>query len=209
MKHLSLILNGILAVAVVVLFILHFSDSNKESNSTEIAEEAASLIGKEFTIAFINSDSLVDNLEFLKDQQKNLEVKSEQMNQTFRSRVERLQREIETFQRDAQTMTMAKARSTEEELMKKQQNLQMYEQSLTQELMREQEKVTNELYTLLTDYLKDYGQKNEIQMVFKYDRSSDLLFAKDSMDITKVVVNDLNQKYASDKIEETETEVKE
>jgi len=102
-------------------------------------------------------------------------------------------------------MTMAKARSTEEELMKKQQNLQLYEQSLSQELMREQEKVTNELYTLLTDYLKDYGQKNDIQMVFKYDRSSDLLFAKDSMDITRVVVKDLNEKYASNKAQEKES----
>jgi len=89
-KHLSLILNGILAVAVVVLFILHFSGNENESNSTEIAEEAAALVAKDFTIAFINSDSLVDNLEFLKEEQKKLEAKSEQMNQNFRSRVERL-----------------------------------------------------------------------------------------------------------------------
>src|SRR5690606_6885677 len=87
----------------------------------------------------------------------------------------------------------------EEDLGNKQQNLRMYEQSLSQELMAEQNKLQQELYERLTDYLKEYGQKNNLQYVLKYDVSSDVLFAGDSLDITDPVLKGLNQIYQDEK----------
>jgi outer membrane protein len=59
----------------------------------------------------------------------------------------------------------------------------------------EESNLNQELYKKITTYLKDYGTQNGIQIVFKFDPSSDLLFVGDSLDITKDIINGLNESY--------------
>jgi len=68
----------------------------------------------------------------------------------------------------------------------------LYEQSLQQQIMDEQGRVAQELYTKLTDYLKTYSKERGIAVVVKYDRESDVLYAGDSLDISKDVIKGLN-----------------
>jgi outer membrane protein len=193
MKNLSLVLNIVLLVAVGVLFYLQFSSKGNEGGGS-----AATVAGAT-SIAYINSDSVLKYYDFLKDNKVVLEEKTKKMDADFRNRAQSLQSEITTYQRNANNYTIGQARALEEDLTKKQQNLQMYQQSLSQELANEEAKLNKELYDRITGYLKTYGESKGLQVVFKFDPTSDVLYGVSALDITNDVVKGLNDSYKAEK----------
>lgn len=192
MKNLPIILCTILLVAVSVLYYLHFSTGAPKSGSTNVA------VG-ELTIAYINSDSVLKNYDFLKDSKVVLESKTKKMDSDYRNRAQSLQNEITAYQRNQANYTIGQARALEEDLTKKQQNLQMYQQTLSQELMNEESKLNKQLYDRITAFLKKYSAENGLQVVFKFDPTSDVLYGGESLDITSPVLTGLNEEYKSEK----------
>lgn len=191
MKNLSLILNIVLLAAVVALYILHFTSGKDQTPETSETNAAPFAVN----IAYINSDTLLQKYEFSKVAADELESKQVELQAEYENRARGLQTEIQNFQRNAQNMTMAQARAIEEDLTKKQQNLLRYQESLTQTLMQEEAKVSNELYDKVADYLRDYGLTNNYQLVLTYQKGSGVLYANDSLNITTQVVDGLNQAY--------------
>jgi outer membrane protein len=96
-------------------------------------------------------------------------------------------------------MTYNQQRGAEEELSRKQQNLELYQQSLSQEIMVDQNNLSKELYERITTFLQEYGKTRSLQLVLKFDTSSDVLYAGDSLDITQVVIDGLNSKFKDEK----------
>lgn len=194
MKNISLVLNGVLLVAVAVLYFLHFSDRPSEQSAGSLISSASG----DPLIAFINSDSVLKSYKYLDVKRKELEEKTKKLDQEYRNRAQGLQNDITNYQRNVGNLTLSQARALEEDLQKKQQNLRVYEQSLTQELMGEETKLNKELYDRVTAFLKKYGQSNGLHIVFKFDQTSDVLFAGDSLDITSAVIAGLNSEYETE-----------
>jgi outer membrane protein len=199
-KNLSLILNIVLAIAVIILYVLHFSSKPAPGAAGSFDAAPTSLFTADgLTIAYINSDSLLQNYEFFKDMEKKMEERQQKLNREYQNRAQGLQNEIENFQRTANNMTMSQARAIEEDLRRKQQNLMVYQESLAQELMQEENKINTELYDKLSDYLKDYGKNKGLQLVLTYQKGSGVLYANDSMNITQDVIKGLNDAYLVEK----------
>lgn len=194
MKNLSLILNAVLLVAVLILFYLHFSSGKPVTASSG----GQSNLG-DSKIAYIRSDSVLKNYDYLKVQREALEAKTKKMDQDYRNRAIGLQNEIAAYQRNVSSMTLGQVRATEEDLGKKQQNLQMYQQSLSQQVMEEEAKLNKELYDRVTVFLKKYGEEKGLQIVLKLDQTSDVLYAVDGLDISNDVTAGLNAEYKSEK----------
>jgi len=189
MKNISLILNAILFVAVAVLYYLQFSPKSKavvEDNSSNVSD---------LKIAYINSDSVLKYYEFFNVNKGKLEAKGKKLDQDFRNRAQSLQNDISAYQRNVGSMTIGQAKAVEEDLGKKQQNLQLYQRSLEQEIMTEQSKMNEELYAKITAFLKQYGEEKGLQVVLKYDPSSDLLYGGKTIDITQDVIKGLNEAF--------------
>jgi len=188
---LSLILNVVLFVAVAVLYFLHFSiQSNSEESS-----ESTMVDSLPVNIAYINSDTLLKNYEFSKVASDQLENRKDELQAEYENRARGLQTEIANFQRNAQNMTIAQARAVEEDLTKKQQNLMRYQETLSQTLLQEESKISNELYNKVANYLRDYGLANNYQIVLTYQKGSGVLYANDSLNITRKIISGLNQAY--------------
>jgi outer membrane protein len=192
MKNISLILNAVLFVAVAVLYYLHFSPKG-----SPVAEEGNASTA-DLKIAYINSDSVLKYYEFFNVNKEKLEAKGKKLDQDFRNRAQSLQNDINAYQRNVGTMTIGQAKAVEEDLGKKQQNLQLYQRSLEQEIMTDQAKMNEELYAKITAYLKKYGEEKGLQVVFKYDPSSDLLFGGKTIDITQEVIKGLNEAFKTE-----------
>ena len=197
MKNISTIVNVVLAIAVIVLYVLHFSGTSASNESS--ASDDGVMIADDLNVAYINFDSLLKNYEFIKDELEVMEQKREQMQQEIVQREQSLQREYEDLRRNAANMTINQANSLQESIQQKAQNLQVYQQTLTQQLMQEEARVNNELYDAVSTYLNDYGNENSLQMVLSYQRGSALLFAKDSLNITDEIIKGLNKKYSDEK----------
>ena len=194
MKNFSLILNIVLLVAVGVLFYFHFSAGTQETTSS-----ASSINPGDLQVAYIKSDSVLKHYEYLEVNRVQLESKTKKLGEEYRNRAIGLQNEITTYQRNQSNMTLSQVRAVEEDLGKKQQNLQMYQQSLSQQLQEEEAKLREELYDRITTYLKKYGTEKGLQVVLKYDVTSDVLFAGEALDITSDVIKGLNEEYQAEK----------
>lgn len=192
MKNISLVMNAALAIAVVVLFYLHFSGSN--ANATSGGGSSANL-----SMAYVNADTVLKYYDYSKAGREKLEAKGKQMDQDLNARAASLQGEFESYQRNVNSMTIGQARAVEEDLTKKRNNLQMYQESLSQQMLMEQEKMNRELYDKVTAFLKEYSREKGVQIIFKYNVASDVLYASDSLDISKDVIKGLNEAYQLEK----------
>jgi outer membrane protein len=197
MKNISLILNVILIVAVGVLYYLHFSGGKKHTSPDAV------VVPGDLKIAYINSDSVLKHYEYFKENKDRLEAKGKKLDQDLRNRAQGFQNEYEAYQRNVANLTIGQAKALEEDLTKKQQNLQLYQQSLSQEMSNEEAKMTQDLYTKVTDFLKTYGQEKGLQIVLKFDPGSDVLFGVDALNITKDVTAGLNESFKKEKANPT------
>ncbi len=191
MKNLSLVLNGVLLVAVAVLFFLHFSGSKSQGSG-------GSGLAGDLKFAYIHSDSVLKNYDYFTVTRDKLEAKGKRLDMELQGRAQTLQGEIESYQRNANSLTGNQARAIEEDLGKKRQNLQMYQESLSQEMLAEQDKVTKDLYDRVTKYLAIYGKEKGLQVVLKYNSTSDLLYANQGLDISSEVIKGLNEQYKNE-----------
>lgn len=195
MKNLSIVLNVILLIAVVVLYVLFFSG---KSAGVKSASGTADSLNLDYKIAYINSDTVLKYYDYLKVNKEQMEAKTKKMDQDYRNRAMGLQNEINAYQQNVSSMTLGQARAAEEDLTKKQQNLQMYQQTLTQQLMQEEAKLNKELYDRVTAFLKDYASEKGLVMVLKFDPSSDVMYGTAALDITRDVISGLNTKYQAE-----------
>jgi outer membrane protein len=188
MKNLNLILNGVLLIAVAVLFYL-----NRASGAPKAAS-AAGITG-DVKIAYITSDSVLKHYDYLKDEQKKFDDKGKDIENDLKKRAQGLQSEIESYQRNVNSMTIGQAKAVEEDLGKKQQNFEMYRERVTQEVLADQDKLNKALYDKVTAFLKDYCSEKGYHIVLKFNSSSDLLYANQALDISKDVIAGLNEAY--------------
>jgi outer membrane protein len=193
MKNLSLALNAVLLVAVGVLYFLHFSSKTSTTSSTGPVNPS------DLKIAYINSDTVLKYYDFFKVNMDKLESKGKKLDQDLQNRAQSLQNDITAYQRNYGSMTIGQAKAVEDDLGKKRQNLELYQRSLEQDLIGEQAKMNEELYKKITEYLKDYSQQKDLQIVLKFNPSSDVLYGGASVDITKDVIQGLNEAYKLDK----------
>jgi outer membrane protein len=191
-KNLSLVLNVVLLIAVGILYFMHFSENSDKEQETPEVESSG-----EYTMAYINSDSVLQNYEFFKKIQGDLQKKTAQLEAEYQNRAQGLQKEVNDYQQNASNLTMGQARALEENLMQKQQNLQLYQQKLSQDLMTEENKMSQELYKKLSNFLREYGEANDLKMVVRFNQGSDVLYANDALDITQPVIKGLNEEYTA------------
>ena len=196
MKYFSIILNFILAIAILVLYVLYFSVPNGQDDSVENKTDSFQ-IPSDFGIAYIIEDSLLSNYEYFKELAADLEKKSKDMENDYTIKAEGLQKEIENFQRTAGNMTMNQARAVEEDLLKKRQNLMLLQERMSQDLLKAEADVNMKLYEKVSGYLKDYAIKEGYSLILNVKRGNAVMYGHEAMDITKIIIKGLNDDYNS------------
>jgi outer membrane protein len=188
MKNVSLALNAVLLIAVAVLYYFQFSSGSK----AETTASGSTIPGK---IAYINTDSVLKYYEFTKVNNDKLQTKAQRLQDDLKSRAVALQGEINDYQRNRGSLTIGQAQAVEEGLGRKEQNFRMAQETATQEIQMEQAKLSQDLYDKITTFLKKYAQEQGIEVVLKYDATSDLWYGSQPLDISKQVIEGLNTEY--------------
>ncbi|MES2796077.1 MAG: OmpH family outer membrane protein [Bacteroidota bacterium] len=184
-----LIYNIVLTIAVVILFYLHFN-----TTGASVATPTAA-IGKK--IVYVNTDSLLSNYQFYKDTQKEFENKGYQLQVDLGSKERALQNELGAIQQRAQTMTQVELQAADITLKKKGADFQAYSQQQQQKLAEEQSKRVDEIYNAIRDHIKALNNNNKYEYVLGYAKGGGILFADESVDVTKAIVTGLNDSYKS------------
>ncbi len=199
MKNINYIMNGVLAVAVVILFILHFTGS-KESGVTRTFSPVEGATGGSMPIAFVNLDSLVQNYNYAKDLYEVQLKKQENARANLGQQMRDWQKETEDFQRKLENnafLTRERAEQEQQRLMRKQQDLQDLDNRTANELMVEQQKMNEQLRDTVVAQLKQFNKDLGYQIILSNSGGDNILWASDAYDISGEFIKYLNKNYSS------------
>lgn len=200
MKNINYVINGVLAVAVVILFVMQFS-GKKESNVTRTFTAGGDTTGTGLLpIAYVNVDSLLQNYNYSKDLNEIILKKQENSRANITQKARTLQSEMQDFQRKVENnafLTRERAEQEQQRLLSKQQELQNLDNQLAQELMQEQQKLNEQLRDTVVAQLKAFNQAKGFQVVFSNTMGDNILYAGDAYDITGELIDYLNKNYSS------------
>lgn len=201
MKNINYVINGVLAVAVVILFVMQFS-GGKEKNVSKALASGESVAEGLLPIAYVNVDSLLLNYNYFKDLNEQLLKKEENSRANVTQQARNLQNEVQEFYRKAENnafLTRERMQQEQERLMKKEQELKDLDAKLTQELLVERQKLNEQLRDTIVSTLKVYNKEKKYQMVFSNTAEDNILIAGEAYDITKEMIDLLNKSYSGGK----------
>jgi outer membrane protein len=194
MKNISLVLNVVLVIAVAVLYYLHFKKPDApEVNTTTTRDTILPFPKSDVSIVYVNTDTLLHNLDFYKTRKAEFEAKQEKIKNDLEAESNRLQSDAEAYQQKGGMMTESERAKTEEELMMRQQKLMQKKDDMIEKLDNEQAKFSDELYSKLNSYLKDYNKDKNYTYILGYQKGGGILLANDSLDVTSQVLQGLNK----------------
>lgn len=197
MKNLSLVINGVLLIAVVILFILHFSGRKSCSQSEESV--SAGMENNDGTkVVYINTDTLMNNYKLAMELNEIFMKKQEDRRTELNVKAKSLDQETNEFQRKYQNngfLSEARAREAGEQIAIKQQNFQRLQQEMTDKMVREQGELTKKLFDTLITFLKTYNKEKGFNIVLSTTLGGNVLYAEEGFDITRDVVARLNAEY--------------
>lgn len=199
MKNSANVWNLVLSVAVVVLFVLHFCGSCKK-DSVCVNEGTGTVEGA--SIVYINTDTLLNNYQLSVELNEAFLKKQEERRTELNMKAKQLDQEATEFQRKLENngfISRERAEAARQDLLDKNQKLQMLQQEMTEKSMTEQGELNKKLFEAITACLKDYNQEKGYNIVLSTVMAGNVLYAQDGFDITKDVVKRLNDEYSKQK----------
>ncbi|MEJ5994323.1 OmpH family outer membrane protein [Pedobacter sp. Du54] len=186
------------AAAIALVSVLT-ACGNKDTK-TEATKTAATTVSADEKIVYVNSDTLLTKYEYFKELKAKMETKGKAAESDMAAKTQAFQREVQQYQQQQNTLPADQRAATEQRLARKQQELQAYQQNAGAALQNEQAKEQEVLYNKVAEYLKTYAKTKGYKMVLTYSKgNSAILFADESLDVTKAVIVGLNEAYAKDK----------
>ncbi len=191
MKSISWIVNGVLAVAVIVLFVLHFS-TNSTPTKASINDKGG------VKIAYFEIDSIQNSYEFFKEVKSSLQVKDMENTKQLTNLKNEYIAKYQELQKNAQFLSQAEVASRQQDLVKAEKNYTAKEQQLSQELQEESFKRLQEVKKKIEVFLANYNKNKDFAFILS--SNADLMYYKDTTyDITADIIKGLNADYKSKK----------
>lgn len=187
MKANSWIINGVLALAIIVLYVLHFN-----SNSTPIKSSAMAAGGVK--VAYFEIDSIQNSYNFFKDVKAALQAKDVENAKQLTGLKNAFAIKYQELQKNGQYLSQAEIGARQQELAQLEKNYTNREQQLAAEMQEESFKRLQEVKQKIEAFLVSYNKNKEFAYIFS--SNPDLMYYKDTAyDITADIVKGLNAEY--------------
>lgn len=187
---------GITAAAFAALFT--FTNCTTEQPQGSAAPQGEQMgTAKGIKIAFVDIDSLLTNYEFSKNINKEMLRKEENMRMTLSEKAKEIQADIDDFTRKLQNNVYATQQRAEEEqarILKREEAYNKLTERLSSELAAESQKNNIILRDSINSFLKEYNKSAGYDLIISR-LGDNLLYANEALDITKEVINGLNERY--------------
>lgn len=146
-------------------------------------------------IAYINSDSVLNNFETFKEQKVSMEARQKKAEDDLMKKGAAIEREIMTYQQQAQkgTMTGKEMEAREKYLASRQEAFLSERDKVAQSLMEETNEINKQLRKDVDAILQDIKEKEGYDFILSYIEGGTILVADEKYDITDRVIKELNE----------------
>lgn len=163
--------------------------------SEDIKAQAKGALNSEVIVS-INSDSVLNNYNYFKIIKAKFEEKSKKVQSELSAKGAAFKLEVDAYSKKASSLTVEQRDEIEERLSQKQLELQTFNTNAGNVLANEEAAENEKLYEKVSSFLKVYAKAKGYKLILSYSKTNPtVLFADDSIDITKEVVTGLNDAY--------------
>lgn len=205
MNKIQIIINSVLAAAIVALFVVFFTVNPhaKRVNKDEVVVDTELL-----PIAVINTDSILQHYTLAVQATEKLMAQYEESTVQLDSKARAFQKEYETFQKDVadfQRKLEANAflsreraeseqrrlQNKEQQLIKKQQDLENLRQKLSADFVEQQQTLNAQLSDSIQQFLREYNADGHLHLILN---DAVMMNKVAGYDITDEVIGELNKR---------------
>jgi outer membrane protein len=199
MKNLSLVLNVVLLVAVGYLYYYDFSGKKVKDVAAKInTSYQGTDSGRRPSLAYVELDSLNENITYIKERRKELEAEMKQIEAEQESGYRSLQSQKDNFLKRGAAITEEEAQAFQNKLLEQQQQIDNRKQMLSQKLNEKSFGILEDIQKKLKEFLGDYNKDKGFMYIFTTGTGLDYMVYKDSsLNITQDVIKGMNEKMKS------------
>lgn len=194
-KCFQTVLNVVLLAAVAVLFILHFC--HRPKTVTPWVGNTGTTSG--VTVGFVDTDSLIDQYQFAIELNEKMN-QYKQLEENYKIKMTKFQEDYNNYLKTGANMTLTEQKKNEESLKKRADELQRLENQILKEQGRmetvvnvDQKKMIEAVYAFIADYNAKH-QKFTVIMKKSFSESP-VLYIDSTLDITREIIDGLNEEY--------------
>lgn len=187
--------------AISALFVGAVACSGGSSTTTSSKDSSSVLnptdIDYSGQIAFVRMDSLMRGYGMYIDMSDAFGKKQQKIQNELTNKGRGLERDAMEYQEKAQKglITPYQAKTTEEGLQKKQQEIVAYRDRVLGELSEEEGVMSAEIYQTVMEYLTEYNADKGYSMILQTSGGNPVLIGDPKLDITNEVLSELNKRY--------------
>ncbi|MDB5202366.1 MAG: hypothetical protein JWQ27_1775 [Ferruginibacter sp.] len=196
MKHLSLILNIVLFIAVGFLYYHVYGEHAATAKAVKTTSAVTTSNGMvKAPIAYVELDSLNEKIVYIKEKRKDLEAEQKAIETEWQNSYRNLEAQKNNFLKRGASITQEEAEKFQNELMQQQQQVDGRKQALSQKLSEKSYKFMEDIQKKLKDFLADYNKQYNYMYILTSGTGLDYMLYKDSaLNITEDVVSGMNDK---------------
>ena len=199
MKQFSIVLNIVLVLAVAFLYYLHFASAKNvishQTAAIRYSVRDTATFGKKMVVAYVELDSLNNNVAFIRQRKKELEAEQRVIANEYESAYHELTAQRDNFLKKGNAVTQQEAEAFQEKLGLKQQEIEQAKQQKSQRLAEKGARIMEDMQCKLKDFMNEYNKQKKFTLIFTTGTGLDYFLYKDStLNITSEIVKGLNDK---------------
>ena len=185
-------------LGVIALFVLHFTGNDEEQEKTKAQAVTMSREIPSSSIAFINSDEVLQQYDLVKKLSDDLGKERDKKDKDITAKQKAYQDDAAYFQEQVQNQTISQQSAEEiyQQLMVRQQELYQLQDQYSAELAQKEMEMNVVILDSIRNYLKRMNASADFDYVLSYNSMGNILLAKDTFNITPQVIQGLNLEYA-------------
>jgi outer membrane protein len=184
---------GMVVVAIIILYILHFTQS---TNSKHIPVHASR--DTQMMILTINTDSIMEHFMLVALLKNDLEKETEKYQKDLQAKSSSFETKYQNYMLNVQNnvLTQTQMQNAERQLLQEKESLEALSAKYTQILADKEMSVNNEIMDSLKNTAKRINDLNyNADYVFAINAGSAILHANTMCDITDEVIKEMNESY--------------
>lgn len=191
---LLLALNIVMLVGIIILFILHFTGSGSKSSASGAFEKANN---GAISVAFVNNDSILSNYDLVKKMRADLEAKGKRLEGEVAAKQQAFEKDAAYFQEQVKKKAISDQSAQEiyGQLQQNQQAIYQLRDRYAAELQQSEMDMNVALIDSVMNFLKRYNDKYKFDYILGFTKGGNILYANDTLDVTKDVIKELNIAY--------------
>ncbi len=194
-SHLKLLFLVVLSTALLSCNQEQKTDSATPVKSDTLATRPAPTAGGGMNVAFIYGDTVNNRYQFLLDAEAELESERKRIDRRLQNKLSEAEKRAAELQRQAPTMTQTQMQEAQLELQNLDLEMQQYQERLASDFRKREVELQKEYVEKVNSFLEDYNSDGTYDMVLNFQQGGNLLWIKDSYNITDEVIEGLNVAY--------------